>query len=161
MTYHNRRNGYNFAVKVKSRLVESRIGDNAITFAPEGIPSSDVPTEATPIFTVRCGDPSSDKDCEPTLADWLVRLRRESSREEVRISDLNQSEIRGRPCVAFSQQEAQDVGRGTTEEHRARIVVFVENGKTYMLRWEAPITVWEKYISGFETILESFSLGNR
>mmetsp|Transcript_353 Transcript_353/g.496 ORF Transcript_353/g.496 Transcript_353/m.496 type:complete len:555 (+) Transcript_353:48-1712(+) len=158
ITYHNRRNRYRFSVKLKSRLVESRIGDNAITMAPEGMEPGSAATEATPIFTVRCGDPSSDKDCEPTLEQWLDRLQQEAARSEVRISDLKMDKLCGHDCVTFSQQEAQEIGSGSKEEHQARIVVFVEDGKTYMLRWETPSLVWSKFEGKFQDLLSTFHI---
>jgi hypothetical protein len=157
MTYRNCRNSYSFDVKEGSRLVESRVGDNAVTFAPEGVQLDPSSSDATPIFTVRVGDPGSDKECEGSIEQWMTRLKGESQASEVRMQDLRYETINEHKCVSFSQTEMQEVGQGMREEHKAKIIVFVESGKTYMLRWETPGGVWRKYESKLYRLLETFT----
>jgi len=157
MRYRNLRNSYSFTCKENSRLVESRIGDNAVTFAPEGIQNDPNSPDATPIFTVRVGDPSTDKECEASLEKWMERLTDESSKSEVSMQELRYDTFNEHKCVSFTQQEMQEIGQGQREEHKAKIIVFVEGGKTFMLRWETPSGVWRKYESKLYRLMDSFA----
>eukprot|EP00759_Apiculatamorpha_spiralis_P030911 PhF_6_TR32504/c0_g1_i1/m.48163 len=155
--YRNVSNGFSFHVKTQSRLVECRLGDNSVTYAPEGVPMSPS-DEATPMFTVRCGDPSTEKDCEATLEDWMKRLKLESSGGEgIKILDLRFDTIAGHRAVSLSQTEMQEVGPGMREEHKSKLIIFVEGGKTYMLRWETPTGVWRKYEPKLYRLLDTFT----
>ena len=167
--YINNRNGFSFPIKESSRVVESRVGDNTVTFAPEGIRAellesinsmkpNEQSFEPMPIFTVRCGDPSTDKDCEKTLEGWMARLRTEQSRGDVKMIDLRYDELNGSRCISFSQKEMQETAPGKKDEHQAKITVLVEGGVTFMLRWETATEAWRKFEPSLNRLLDGFSI---
>ena len=169
--YISGHNGFSFPIKERSRVVESRIGDNTVTFAPEGIQPellesinnmkpNEQTFEPTPIFTIRCGDPSTDKDCETDLEGWMARLRAERSRADVKMNDLCYEEFNGRQCISFTQKEMQESAPGKKDEHQAKIFVFVNEGKTFMLRWETPTEVWKKFEPKLHRLLDGFVFAN-
>ena len=165
--YVNGKHGFSFPIKERSRIVESRIGDNTVTLAPEGIQaelleniSAMKPTEQTfeptPIFTIRTGDPTTDKDCETSLENWMARLRSESARADVKMNELRYEKFSAFECVTFTQKEMQETGPGKKDEHLAKIFVLVNAGKTFMLRWETPTEVWKKFEPKLERIIDDF-----
>ena len=158
-THVNKKQSYSFKINKGSKVMESRLGERTLLYAPLGVPKTQeqmaAQEEESPILTIRTGDPSNDPDCRPTLGEWYDRIKSESQIENLK----KDKDALGRECVTFITKEMQQTQPGYNEERTAKVIVYIKDGTTYMLRWETPTEHFRKQQRELEKILASFEAG--
>ena len=142
-------------LREKAVVLETRVGDGAILFAPEGLGDQGNPDAGAPAMTIRVEDPSTDQDCEGSLDEWYARIDKESA--DGTLTELKRTKLGGKDAVSFISKEMVEVGPGQREERVAKIVIFVHNGKTNMLRWEASTANFRRTQPQFEGLLDTYT----
>jgi hypothetical protein len=145
-----------FDVEGKGRLIESRVSERILVYAPLGLPTDPSQAQESPMLTVRVGDPSNDPDCRTSYDEWLRRIKEETDGDSV--SDLKKDTINGRECVTFINKEMTETGPTTKEERTAKVIIFLTGVRTTMLRWEAPSGAWRKFENRLNGVLSSLTL---
>jgi hypothetical protein len=145
-----------FNVNEKSRLIESRVSERILVYAPNGLPTDMSTAAENPMLTVRVGDPSNDPDCRVSYDEWLARIRDETDGDTV--SELKRDKVAGRECVTFVNKEMQEVGPGQKEERTAKVIIFLTGNRTTMLRWETPTGAWRKFEGKLNAVVNSLVL---
>lgn len=156
LKYVNRAMKFGFVAREGSRIIESRLSDKTMVYAPAGLPKDPMQPDENPMMTVRVGDPSNDPDCRATLDEWLNRIREETDSES--ISELKKTTLCDRECVTFTNKEMQEVGPGQAEERTAKVVIFLKGTRTTMIRWEAPTGAFRKHEGKLNALLQSLEL---
>jgi hypothetical protein len=153
--YVNGKMGFAFDVRPDSKLMESRLGERTVVYAPFGIPNEQS-TEEGPIMTVRSGNPSNDPDCRNSIGEWYAHIKETSEAEN--ITEVKKDAINGRECVTFTNREMAETGPGQKEERTAKVVIFLEGITTTMIRWEAASGAFRKHERFINAVNESFTL---
>lgn len=157
VTFNTPRLGYSHIVESNGRIIDSRVGERTIVYAPLGL-SQDTDN---PIMTVRVGDPTNDPDCRPSLDEWEARIKSET---QPGISKVKQETIGGRRVVTFENREMVETGPNTREERLAKVIIFLKESndgtppRTTMFRWETPSNAFRKTESLFNRMLNSVEL---
>lgn len=136
-----------------STILESRVGDGSILYAPDGINQE----QDSATMTIRVEDPTTDPDCMGSLDEWFARIKSESS--DGTISDIRRETVSRLPAVTFTTKEMAEVGPGMRDERTAKVVIFVTDGRTTMLRWESSTGDFRKHERKLTQVLESLVIG--
>lgn len=147
--------GYCFDIIGGSRVVSTKLGNGTVVYAPLGVPQ-DITKELSPeeqgvTVTVRIGSPEDDPDCMATMEEWRARLQGEAN-----VSNIQTVKMKGTDCLTFVSKEMQEVGQGQRVEVRGNVYIFVRDGVTTLLRWEAATGLFRKYERDMNAFLESF-----
>lgn len=155
------KDNYRFTTVAGSKVVASLIGKGAVIYAPDGVPTQEEmeqQAEQGPTVTIRVGDPTTEADCLSTLDEWEANFRNEASDGNSGISNLARTKVNGLDCVTVVNKDMQDVGPGQRVEIMAKIFVFVQNGKTTLIRWEVTTGQFKKYERKMNQFIDSFKL---
>jgi hypothetical protein len=140
----------------KGVILETRVGDGALVYAPDGM---DQNSEEPPVtMTIRVEDPSTDPDCMGSLDEWYARIKAESQGGD--LHDLKRETIGEHSAVTFVAKEMVEVGPGMKEERSAKVIIFVHQGRTHMLRWEATSAGLRRSERQLNSLLSSYKFLN-
>lgn len=158
-TFVNDVHGYKFDVQQGSKIIATRVGGGTIVYAPMGVPSdpqqAPAPEQEGPTVTVRYGTPETDPDCCETLDGWKERLAIEKASGTT--SDVQELTLSGHKCLSFISKDMQEVGPGQRLEVMGKVIIFVRNGATTLVRWECPSGLWKKFQPKFDGFMNSFT----
>lgn len=158
LQYFNYKHGIQFDLLEGSKLLESRVGDRTIIYAPLGLASLSQEEEG-PMMTIRMGNPTNDPDCRPDLDSWLQRLEDESANSEGVISRPRRDMLHDAiPCLRFDSKEMQEVAPGQQDERQARVYIVMRGMETIMIRWESPANIWARHERKLTALLDSFKV---
>ncbi|EPY33244.1 hypothetical protein STCU_02384 [Strigomonas culicis] len=155
--------GYRFDIVGGSRVVSTKLGNGTVVYALLGVPQDlnspqPNPDEQGPTITVRIGNPENDPDCMSTLDEWHTRMRTEAA--EGNVQNIERVQLKGCECLTFFAKEMQEVGPNQRVEVKGKVLIFVRNGVTTLIRWETTTGLWRKFERDMNAFLESFQFLN-